>query len=117
MHKTANVPNKLPKSVQARAKSMPHDIWMADGRRNADPAFDLFVETFRGEYESAVKRLEKARDPPLALYDFPAEQLEGCGSHIACLTMLFKLALSAKDKWRARNGAKLLADVIDGCRV
>lgn len=38
----------------------------------------------------------------------------GCGSRIACLTMVFKLALSAEKKWRALNGAKLLADVIDG---
>ena len=28
--------------------------------------------------------------------------------------MVFKLALSAQKKWRALNGAKLLADVIDG---
>ncbi len=28
--------------------------------------------------------------------------------------MVFKLALSAQKRWRALNGAKLLADVIDG---
>jgi len=39
---------------------------------------------------------------------------EGCGSRIACLSMGFKLALSAQKRWRALNGAKLLADVIDG---
>ena len=39
---------------------------------------------------------------------------KGCGSRIACLTMVFKLALSAQKRWRALNGAKLLADVITG---
>ncbi len=28
--------------------------------------------------------------------------------------MVFKLALSAQKRWRALNGAKLLADVIEG---
>jgi transposase-like protein len=73
----------------------------------------------------------------LAFYDFPAEhwihlrttnpiestfasvrlrtaKTKGCGSRIACLSMVFKLALSAQKRWRALNGAKLLADVIDG---
>ena len=33
-HKTGNVLNKMPKSIQAKAKSMLHDIWMADTRAN-----------------------------------------------------------------------------------
>ena len=37
------------------------------------------------------------------------------GSQIAaCPPMVFKLALSAQKGWRALNGAKLLADVIEG---
>ncbi len=73
----------------------------------------------------------------LAFYDFPAEhwihlrtsnpiestfasvrlrtaKTKGCGSRVACLSMVFKLALSAQKRWRALNGAKLLADVITG---
>ena len=41
-------------------------------------------------------------------------QDKGCGSRIACLTMVFKLALSAQKRWRALNGTKLLVDVISG---
>jgi transposase-like protein len=137
VHKTANVLNKMPKSVQAKAKSMLHDIWMASTRKNAGEAFDLFLETFSGKYPAAAKCLEKDRDALLAFYDFPAEhwihlrtsnpiestfasvrlrtaKTKGCGSRNACLSMVFKLALSAQKRWRALNGAKLLADVITG---
>jgi transposase-like protein len=137
VHKTANVLNKMPKSVQAKAKSMLHDIWMADKKVEAESAFDLFVQTFGAKYAGAVACLEKDREGLLTFYDFPAEhwihlrttnpiestfatvrlrtaKTKGCGSRIACLTMVFKLALSAEKRWRALNGAKLLAEVIEG---
>ena len=137
VHKTANVLNKMPKSIQAKAKSMLHDIWMASTRKDAGTAFDLFLSTFGGKYAAATACLEKDRDALLAFYDFPAEhwihlrtsnpiestfasvrlrtaKTKGCGSRIACLSMVFKLALSAQKRWRALNGAKLLADVVVG---
>ncbi len=137
VHKTANVLNKMPKSIQGKAKAMLHDIWMASTREDAGKAFDLFLETFSGKYPAATACLGKDREVLLAFYDFPAEhwihlrtanpiestfatvrlrtnKTKGCGSRIACLTMVFKLALSAQKRWRALNGAKLLADVIDG---
>ena len=36
MHKTGNVLNKLPKSLQAKAKSHLQDIWMAETREQAE---------------------------------------------------------------------------------
>jgi transposase-like protein len=137
VHKTANVLNKMPKSIQAKAKSMLHDIWMASTRKDANEAFDLFLETFSAKYPAATACLDKDREALLAFYDFPAEhwihlrtsnpiestfasvrlrtaKTKGCGSRIACLTMVFKLVLSAQKRWRALNGAKLLADVIHG---
>ncbi len=136
-HKTANVLNKMPKSIQAKAKSMLHDIWMAETRKDAERAFDLFVEVFEAKYEAAVKCLVKDRAALLAFYDFPAEhwkhlrttnpiestfatvrlrtrKTKGSGSRIACLTMVFKLVMSAQKRWRALNAAKLIGDVIDG---
>jgi len=136
-HKTANVLNKMPKSIQPKAKSMLHDIWMAETRKDAERAFDLFVETFEAKYEAAVKCLVKDRPALLAFYDFPAEhwthlrttnpiestfatvrlrtrKTKGSGSRIACLTMVFKLVMSAQKRWRALNAAKLIGDVIDG---
>ena len=73
VHKTANILNKLPKSQQPRAKRMLQDIWMAETRKDAEAAFDAFVETYAVKYEKAVECLKKDRDPLLAFYDFPAE--------------------------------------------
>ena len=39
---------------------------------------------------------------------------KGCGSRVACLAMVFKLAQSAEQHWRALNGSSLLEDVIRG---
>jgi transposase-like protein len=136
-HKTGNVLNKLPKSLQDKAKSMLQAIWMADTKKEADAAFDLFLDTFRAKYPAATSCLEKDRDELLTFYDFPAEhwrhirttnaiestfatvrlrtrKTKGSGSRIACLTMVFKLALSAQKKWRALNGSQLIAHVIEG---
>ena len=42
VHKTANILNKLPKSLQAKAKSSIQEIWLSDTKKNANKAFDLF---------------------------------------------------------------------------
>ncbi len=39
---------------------------------------------------------------------------KGCGSRVATLTMVFKLAQSAEKNWRRLNGHQFLADVIHG---
>lgn len=137
VHKTANVLNKLPKGIQGKAKSMLHEIWMAQTRADANKAFDLFVETFGRKYPKAVECLVKDRDVLLRFYDFPAEhwshlrttnpiestfatvrlrtdKTKGCGSRTACLTMVFKLTQSAERHWRALNGSTLIEEVIAG---
>ena len=137
VHKTANVLNKMPKSVQPKAKAMLHDIWMADTKGNACQAFDHFVETFQAKYPKATACLEKDRDVLLTFYSFPAEhwkhlrttnpiestfatvrlrtnKTKGCGSRIACLTMVFKLMQCAQKRWLSLNGASLIPDVIAG---
>jgi putative transposase len=137
VHKTANVLNKLPKSIQAKAKSMLQEIWMAETRQQAEKAFDLFVASFEAKYPKAVACLVKDRDVLLTFYDFPAEhwvhlrttnpiestfatvrlrtaRTKGCGSRMACLTMVFKLARCAEKHWRRLNGAALLPQVIQG---
>jgi putative transposase len=137
VHKTANVLDKFPKGKQAKAKSMLHDIWMAETKVDAERAFEQFVETYQAKYPKAVGCLQKDRDVLLTFYDFPAEhwmhirttnpiestfatvrlrtsRTKGCGSRIACLAMVFKLAQSAEQHWRALNGSSLLEDVIRG---
>jgi len=137
VHKTANVLNELPKGKQGKAKKMLHDIWMAETKADAERNFDLFIETYQAKYPKATTCLAKDREVLLTFYDFPAEhwmhlrttnpiestfatvrlrtyRTKGCGSRIACLTMVFKLAQSAEQTWRALNGSKLLEDVIRG---
>ena len=137
VHKTANVLNKMPKSIQPKAKSMLHEIWMAERRQQANEAFELFIETFEARYPKAVECLAKDRDVLLTFYDFPAEhwvhlrttnpiestfatvrlrtaRTKGCGSRKACLTMVFKLACCAERRWRRLNGRELIPEVIRG---
>jgi len=137
VHKTANVLNKLPKSLQAKAKAMLHEIWMAETKKEAEKAFERFIETFDAKYPKAAACLRNDRDVLLTFYDFPAEhwvhlrttnpiestfatvrlrtnKTKGCGSRMASLTMVFKLAQSAETHWRALNGSMLLDDVIRG---
>lgn len=137
VHKTANVLDKLPKAKQPKAKSMIHEIWMAETREAAGKAFDAFLETYQAKYANACDCLKKDRDVLLTFYDFPAEhwrhlrttnpiestfatirlrhrRTKGNGSRIASLTMMFKLAESAARRWRVLNGHELLPDVIQG---
>jgi transposase-like protein len=137
VHKAANVLDKLPKSLQPKTKAMLAEICNAPTRERAQRAFDLFVETFGAKYPKATECLAKDRDQLLALYDFPAEhwlhlrttnpiestcptvrlrttRTKGSGSRLACLTMVFKLALGPERKWRKFNGHALLGDVIQG---
>jgi transposase-like protein len=139
VHKTANVLNKMPKSIQPKAKGMLHEIWMAETKALANRAFDAFVETFPAKYPAAVACLVKDRDVLLTFYDFPAEhwkhirttnpiesmfatvrlrhrRTKGNGSRVACLSMVFKLAESAQRRWRSLNGYQLIPDVISGVR-
>ena len=46
---------------------------MAETKKEANAAFDLFVETYGVKYERAVAKLIKDRDVLLTFYDFPAE--------------------------------------------
>ena len=137
VHKTANVLNAMPKSVQAKAKNHIHDIWQAGTRQDAACAFDFFVETYGVKYEKAVGKLVKDRDVLLSFYDFPAEhwkhirttnpiestfatvrhrtrKTKGCLSRKTALAMAFKLMMSAKAKWRKLDGVHRLPEVIKG---
>jgi len=137
VHKTANVLNQMPKSLQAGAKSRLHDIWMAETRVEAEKAFDFFVDAYGVKYHKAVERLVKDRDRLLAFYDFPAEhwkhirttnpiestfatvrqrtvKTKGCLSRKTALAMTFKLILSAREKWRKLDGSSHLAELIKG---
>ena len=137
VHKTANVLNKMPKSVQPKAKGDLHEIWQAETKEDADKAFDAFIEKFGAKYAAACECLSKDRDVLLTFYDFPAEhwshlrttnpiestfatirlrhrKTKGSGTRRASLAMMFKLAQSASKKWRRLNCHERLTLVIEG---
>ena len=137
VHKTANVLDKLPKSVQPKAKQMLHEIYLSPGRVEANKAFDLFVRSYEAKYPKATECLAKDRMELLRFYDFPAEhwlhlrttngiesvfatvrlrteKTKGSGTRVACLTMVFKLMESASRRWRVLNGSGLLNEVVKG---
>ena len=73
VHKTANVLDKLPKSMQGKAKSALHNIYLAESRTAAEGALDHFAGLYEVKYPKAVACLEKDREVLLTFYDFPAE--------------------------------------------
>ena len=137
LHKTMNVLNALPKSVQPKAKAHLHDVWQADTRAAASAAFDFFVDTYGVKWDKAVAKLVKDRDALLTYYDFPAEhwkhirtsnpiestfatvrhrtkRIKGCLSRKTGLSMAFRLMMSAQKKWRKLDGRNRLPEVISG---
>ena len=73
VHKTANVLNKLPKSLQSKAKKDLWEIYRAETKTDANQAFNRFIKTYQAKYHEATECLVKDRDVLLAFYDFPAE--------------------------------------------
>jgi len=137
VHKTANVLDKLPKSVQPDAKEMIHDMYMAPTKAEALDAYQRFLDLYEAKYPKACECLRKDEDVLFTFYDFPAQhwehlrttnpiestfstvrhrtrQTKGCGSRTATLTMVFKLATDAQKHWRRLNGYKLITQVILG---
>ena len=139
VHKTANVLNYLPKSVQAKAKRALHEIWMAETRAEAEQAFERFLETYQAKYPKATACLAKDREALLAFYDFPAEhwvhlrttnpiestfatirhrteQTQGCVTRETMLSLIYKLGSCAEKRWCRIRGFEHLAKVITGVK-
>ena len=139
VHKTANILNKLPKSLHAKAKRALQAIWMAETRKDADKAFAAFIETYAVKYAKATACLKKDREALLAFYDFPAEhwkhlrttnpiestfatvrhrtiRARGCLSNKTALAMVFKLVEGAQKSWRRLDGHNQLPKIIQGVK-
>jgi transposase-like protein len=137
VHKTANVLNKLPKSLQAKAKAKLHEIWMAADKDQARRHFDDFLKIYGAKYPKATECLEKDRDVLLTFYDFPAEhwkhvrtsnpiestfatvrlrtnKVRGCFSSQSVVSMAFRLCQCAEKRWIRLHHPERLAEVIRG---
>ena len=137
VHKTSNVLNKLPKSVQPAAKRDLREIWQAPDRTTAEAAITTFAGKYGAKYEKAVACLAKDRDALLCFYDFPAEhrdhlrtsnpiesvfatvrhrtvRTKGALSQDTARLMVFKLVMAAARTWRRLKGEKQLPKLIQG---
>lgn len=139
VHKTVNVLDKLPKKLQPEAKERLHAIWQADTKKEAEEAFDSFIELYQAKYDKACACLKKDRAMLLTFYSFPAEhwrhlrttnpiessfatirhrarQTKGNGSRLATLAMMFKLGIECEKSWRRLNGHEQIHQLIEGVR-
>jgi putative transposase len=137
VHKTANILDKLPKSVQPAAKADLREIWAAPDRATAEAAAATFAEKYGAKYDKAVTCLVKDRDMLLTFYDFPAEhwdhlrtsnpiesvfatvrhrtvRTKGALSQDTARLMVFKLVMAAARTWRRLKGENQLPKVIQG---
>ena len=81
VHKTANVLDKLPKSMQGKAKSALHNIYLAESRTAAEGALDHFAGLYEVKYPKAVACLEKDREVLLTFYDSSDGRALGASSN------------------------------------
>ena len=139
VHKTANILDKMPKSVQGKAKQLIHEMYLAPTRKAALAADDQFISSYQVKFPKACECLQKDKAVLFTFYDFPAQhwshlrttnpiestfatvrlrtqRTKGSGSRIATLTMVFKLGLEAQKHWRRLNGPELIAKVITGVK-
>jgi putative transposase len=137
VHKTANVLDKLPKSVQPAAKADLREVWMAPDRATAEAAITTFAEKYGAKYEKAATCLLKDRNALLTFYDFPAEhwdhlrtsnpiesvfatvrhrtvRTKGALSQDTARLMVFKLVMAAAKTWHKLKGENQLLKVIQG---
>lgn len=133
VHKTANVLDKLPKSVQPAAKLDLREICKAPDRATAEAAIATFADKYGAKYDKAVTCLVKDRDALLTFYDFPAEhwdhlrtsnpiesvfatvrhrtvRTKGALSQDTARLMVFKLVTAAAKTWRRLNLASYAGD-------
>jgi transposase-like protein len=131
VHRIANVLDKLPKRLHARAREALHEIMRAETRKAAQASIKRFSRDSGAKYPKAVASLGRDQAELLTFFDFPAEHwvhlraanviespfatgrlrqrvTKGAGSRQKGLLMAFKLLLMAQDRWRRTNGAHLI---------
>jgi putative transposase len=139
VHKTANVLDKLPRSIQPAAKADLREIWKAPDRATAEKAIATFADKYGAKYDKAVTCLVKDRKALLTFYDFPAEhwdhlrtsnpiesvfatvrhrtvRTKGALSQDTARLMVFKLVMAAAKTWRRLKGENQLPKVIQGIK-
>lgn len=131
VHKIANVLDKLPKTLQPKAKGALHEMMNAPTKADCEKLMKTFVADYEQKYPKATKALLSEADKLTTHFDFPAEHwkhlrttnpiestfatvklrqrvTKGAGSRSAGLAMAFRLLLLAQSHWRRLDGRELL---------
>jgi putative transposase len=139
VHKTVNVLNKVPNSVQPAMKADLREVWQAPDRATAEAAIDSFAEKYAPKYQKAVDCLVKDRTALLTFFDFPADhwdhlrtvnpiesvfatvrhrtvRTKGALSQDTARLMVFTLTMAASKTWRRLKGQNQLPKLVEGVR-
>ena len=131
VHRIANVRDKLPKRLHAKAKAALHEIMRAENRKATQQGIRRFARDYGAKYPKVVASLRRDEGELLAFFDFPAAHwlhlrtvnviespfatvrlrqrvTKGAGSRQKGLLMAFKLLAMAEQRWRRINGAHLI---------
>jgi len=138
-HKLANVLDKLPRRLHARAKRQLHEMMYAARRSDCEIARVCFAAEYQAKYPKAVESLTANWQRLVSFFEFPAEHwkhlrttnviesafatvrlrervTKGAGSRTKGLLMAFKLLDMAQQRWRCLDGAFLLPLVRAGAK-
>jgi putative transposase len=138
-HKLANVLDKLPQRLHARAKRQLHEMMYAARRSDCEAARVRFAAEYQAKYPKAVESLTANWERLVSFFEFPAEHwkhlrttnviesafatvrlrervTKGAGSRTKGLLMAFKLLDMAQQRWRRLDGAVLLPLVRPGVK-
>ena len=139
LHKTTNVLDKFPKSLQPNAHKDLREIWLAPDRASAAGAMTTFAEKYAPKYDKAVDCLIKDRETLLTFFDFPADhwdhlrttnpiesvfatvrhrtvRMKGALSQDTARLMVFKLVMAASKTWRRLQGQNQLPKIVKGAK-
>jgi transposase-like protein len=139
LHKTLNVLDKFPKSMQPNAHKDLREIWLSPNRASAEAAMTTFAEKYAPKYAKAVECLIKDRDQMLTFFEFPADhwdhlrtsnpiesvfatvrhrtvRMKGALSQDTARLMVFKLVMAASKTWRRLKGQNQLPKVVNGVK-
>jgi len=138
-HKLANVLDKLPQRLHARAKRALHEMMYAARRSDCEAARVRFTAEYQAKYPKAIESLTVCWERLVSFFEFPAEHwkhlrttnviesafatvrlrervTKGAGSRTKGLLMAFKLLDMAQQRWRRVDGAALLPLVRAGVK-
>ncbi len=137
VRKIANVLDKLPKRLQAKAKELLHQMMKADSFADAEKERAEFEKLYDGKHPKAVDCLVKNWTELTTFFDFPAAHWKhlrttnpiessfstvklrtkvtrGAGSKETAEVMTFKLLKECEKKWRSIRAPEEIKNLLAG---